>query len=118
MRKQHGVSLIGAIVVLALLGIVGVSAAKLLPAYMEYLSVKKIFNQMQSTGSLSAMSVRDIRFEYEKRNAVEDIKNVRGDDLEISKAGGETVLSASWSVKVPMGGNLSACLDFYVTTGK
>lgn len=118
MRKQRGVSLVGAVVVLALLGVVGISAAKLMPAYMEYLSVKKIFNQMQSTGSLSAMSVRDIRFEYEKRNAIEDIKNVRGDDLEISKAGGETVLSASWSVKVPMAGNLSACLDFYVTTGK
>jgi hypothetical protein len=118
MRKQRGVSLIGAMVVLALVGVVGLSAAKLMPAYMEYLSVKKIFNQMASTGSLSAMSVRDIRFEYEKRNAIEDIKSVRGDDLEISKAGGETVLSASWSVKVPMAGNLSACLDFYVTTGK
>jgi len=118
MRKQLGVSLIGAMVVIALLGVVGLSAAKLMPAYLEYLSVKKIFNQMQSTGSLSAMSVRDIRFEYEKRNAIEDIKSVRGDDLEISKAGGETVLSASWSVKVPMAGNLSACLDFYVTTGK
>ena len=118
MRKQRGVSLIGAMVVIGLLGIVGLSAAKLMPAYLEYLSVKKIFNQMESTGSLSAMSVRDIRFEYEKRNAIEDIKNVRGDDLEISKAGGDTVLSASWSVKVPMAGNLSACLDFYVTTGK
>src|SRR3982751_909770 len=118
MVKQRGISLWGVIIGLAVVGSVGVSAANLLPAYMEYLSVKKIFNQMQSTGSLSAMSVRDIRFEYEKRNAVEDIKNVRGDDLEISKAGGETVLSASWSVKVPMGGNLSACLDFYVTTGK
>ena len=118
MKMQRGVSLIGAILVLGLLGFVGVMAAKLLPAYMEYLSVKKIFNQMDSTGSLNAMSVRDIRFEYEKRNAVEDIKNVRGDDLEISKAGGETVLSAGWSVKVPMAGNVSACLDFYVTTGK
>ena len=118
MRKQRGVSLIGSMVVLALLGIVGLSAAKLMPAYMEYLSVKKIFSQMASTGSLNAMSVRDIRFDYEKRNAIEDIKNVRGEDLEISKAGGETVLSASWSVKVPMAGNLSACLDFYATTGK
>jgi hypothetical protein len=118
MRKQHGLSLIGVMVVLIVLGVVGLSAAKLMPSYMEYLSVKKIFNQMQSTGSLSAMSVRDIRFEYEKRNAIEDVKSVRGDDLEISKAGGETVLAASWSVKVPMAGNLSACLDFYVTTGK
>ena len=118
MVKQRGISLWGVIIGLAVVGFVGVSAAKLLPAYMEYVSVKKIFNQMETSGSLNAMSVRDIRFEYEKRNAIEDIKNVRGDDLEITKAGGETVLSASWSVKVPMAGNLSACLDFYVTTGK
>ena len=118
MMKQRGLSLVNVIVWLAVLGFVGVSAAKLLPAYMEYFSVKKIFNQMESSGSLNAMSVRDIRFEYEKRNAVEDVKSVRGDDLEISKAGGETVLSASWSAKIPMFGNLSACLDFYVTTGK
>ena len=118
MVKQRGLSLWGVIFGLGFLGFFGVMAAKLLPAYMEYLSVKKIFNQMESSGSLSAMSVRDIRFEYEKRNAIEDVKNVRGDDLEITKAGGETVLSAGWSVKVPMVGNASACLDFYVTTGK
>ena len=118
MVKQRGLSLWGVIIGLAVVGFVGVSAAKLLPAYMEYLSVKKIFNQMESTGSLSAMSVRDIRFDYEKRNAIEDVKNVRADDIEITKAGGETVMSAAWSVKVPMVGNASACLDFYVTTGK
>jgi hypothetical protein len=118
MVKQRGLSLWGVIIGLAVVGFVGVSAAKLLPAYLEYLSVKKIFNQMESTGSLSAMSVRDIRFDYEKRNAIEDVKNVRADDIEITKAGGETVMTASWSVKVPMVGNASACLDFYVTTGK
>jgi hypothetical protein len=118
MLKQRGLSLWGVILGLGLVGFVGVSAAKLLPAYTEYFSVKKIFNQMESSGSLPAMSVRDIRMEYEKRNAIEDVKSVRGDDLEITKAGGETVLSASWSAKVPMFGNLSACLDFYVTTGK
>jgi hypothetical protein len=73
---------------------------------------------MEASGSLNAMSVRDIRFEYEKRNAIEDLHSVRGDDLEISKAGGETVLSAAWSVKVQMIGNASACLDFAVTTAK
>jgi len=118
MLKQRGLSLWGVIFGLGLLGFVGVSAAKLLPAYSEYYSVKKIFNQMEASGSLPAMSVRDIRREYEKRNAIEDVKSVRGDDIEVTKAGGETVLSASWSAKVPMAGNLNACVDFYVTTGK
>jgi hypothetical protein len=28
------------------------------------------------------------------------------------------VVSATWSVKVPMVSNVAACLDFYVTTSK
>ena len=118
MQKERGLSLLGVMFGIAFLGFIALMAAKLLPVYLEYLSVKKIFTKMESSGSLNSMSVRDIRFEYEKLNAIEDIKNVRGDDLEISKAGGETVLSATWSVKTPMVGNLSACLDFYATTGK
>ena len=42
----------------------------------------------------------------------------RGEDLEISKVVGETIVTAAWSVKIPMVGNMSACLDFVVTTAK
>jgi hypothetical protein len=116
MRKQRGVSLINTIVVLGGLGFLGVMAAKLLPAYLEYYNVKKIFASMEAAGIKG--SVREIRYEYEKRNAIEDIKSVRGDDIEVTKEGGETVMTATWSVKVPMVGNASACLDFMVTTAK
>ena len=117
MRKQQGISLKGTIITLALLGFLGVMAAKLLPAYVEYFAVKKMFAAMEQAGDLKG-SVREIRHSFEKRNAIEDIKSVRGEDLEISKAGGETVVTAAWSVKIPMVGNASACLDFLVTTAK
>jgi hypothetical protein len=117
MRKQRGITLSGTIFWLAILGFVGIMAAKLLPAYLEYFSVKKIFATLEQGGHTKG-SVRDIRFNYEKLNAVEDVKSVRGDDLEITKQGGEAVISATWSVKVPMVGNVSACLDFFVTTEK
>jgi hypothetical protein len=38
--------------------------------------------------------------------------------LEVTKEGGETVITAVWSVKVPMIYNFSACLDFVATTAK
>ena len=63
-------------------------------------------------------SVREIRNSFEKRNAIEDVKSVRSDDLEITKEGGEAVLTANWSVRVPMVANANACLDFMVTTAK
>ena len=117
MRKQRGISLSGTIFWLAILGFLGIMAAKLLPAYIEYFSVKKILAQLEAQG-VTKGSVRDIRFGYEKLNAVEDVKSVRGDDLEITKSGGEAIISATWSVKVPLVQNISACLDFSATTEK
>lgn len=116
MRKQRGITLTGTIFVLGILGFVGVMAAKLMPAYIEYTSVKKIFKTLQESGQTKG-TVRDIRHAYEKINAIEDVKSVRGEDLEISKQGGETVISAAWSVRVPMVYNISACLDFQASTG-
>jgi hypothetical protein len=117
MRKQSGISLMSLILTLAVLGFLGVMAAKLMPAYVEYFTVKKIFSAMEQAGDLKG-SVRDIRASYEKRNAIEDVKSVRGDDLEVSKEGGEAVISANWSVRIPMVSNVNACLDFSVTTAK
>jgi Tfp pilus assembly major pilin PilA len=117
MVKQRGLSLIGLIVTLGVLGFLAVMAAKLMPAYLEYFSVKKMFATMEQSGDLKG-TVRDIRRSFDTRNAIEDVKSVRGEDLEVGKEGGETVITATWAVKIPMVGNASACLDFMVTTGK
>ena len=118
MRKQQGVSLSGLIFWLALLGFLGVMAAKLLPAYIEFFAVKKIFATMEKAGELQG-TVAEIRKAYDRRNAIEDVKNVQGSDLEIARGpGGETVVTAAWSAKVPMVYNASACLDFVVSTDK
>jgi hypothetical protein len=116
-KRQLGVSLKSAIFWMCLLGFFGVMAAKLFPAYAEYYTVKKMLRAMDEAGDLKG-NVRDIRNSFDKRNAIEDVKNVRPDDLEITKEGGEAVVSVSWSVRVPMVSNVSACLDFSATTAK
>ena len=115
MRYQRGVSLTQLIVTLGVLGFLAVMGAKLFPAYVDYFKVKKIFATMDQAGDLKG-SVRDIRNSFRRRNAIEDVKGVSEDDLEITKDNGETVVSATWSVKVGLVYNVSACLDFYATT--
>ena len=117
LKHQRGISLKGAIFWMAILGFLGVMAAKLMPAYIEYFSVKKMLKSMEEQGDLKG-TVRDIRLAFDKRNAIEDVKNVRPDDLEITKEGGEAVVTANWSVRVPLVNNISACLDFTATTAK
>jgi Tfp pilus assembly protein PilE len=117
MQKQRGISLMGLIITLGVLGFLAVMAAKLMPAYIDYFAVKKIFKSMEQAGDLTK-PVREIRKSFDTRNTIEDVKSVKGDDLEVTKEGGETILTASWSVKVPLVANVSACLDFNVTTAK
>ena len=117
MRKQSGLSLVNLIIGLAVVGFVAVMGMKLIPSYMEYFKVKKMFAAMEQGGALKG-TVKEIRYDFDKRNAIEDIRSIHSDDLEITKEGGEAVLSATWSVKVPLVSNISACLDFTVTTAK
>ena len=116
-RTQRGISLSGAIMGMVVLALVGLFAAKLMPAYLEYFAVQKVFKAMETNGELKG-TVAEIRKTFGRRNVVENIQSISGDDLEVSKEGGEVVVSATWSVKVPMIYNFSACLDFNVTTAK
>jgi hypothetical protein len=117
MRKQRGITIMGVLVTLGVLGFCGVMAAKLLPAFNEYQSVKKMLKTMEQSGKTKG-NVRDIRRAYETLNGIEDVKSVRGDDLEITKQGQDTIVSATWSAKVPMVANVNACIDFHVSTAE
>jgi len=117
MIRQRGVSLLGLIVTLAVLGFIGIMAAKLLPAYVDYWGVRKIFATMEKAGELNQPPDM-VRYTYDKRNAIEDVRAIQGKDLEISTQGGQTVVGADWSVKIPLVANISACIDFSVSSGE
>jgi len=117
MERQRGLSLKGLIVTLAIVGFLAVIGAKLLPPYVEYWSVRKIFAAMVKNGETNA-TIPEIRRSYDTRNAIEDVRSVQGRDLEINKQGAETVVTAEWSVKVPIVANVSACIDFTASTAQ
>ena len=52
------------------------------------------------------------------RQTIENITSIGPEDIQITKDGGSLVLSAEYSVKVPLFGNLSACMDFNPSSAK
>ncbi|QJR15304.1 DUF4845 domain-containing protein [Usitatibacter palustris] len=117
MHKQRGITLTGAILGMIVLAFFGLFAAKLTPAYIDFFAVKKMLNAMEAQGDTKG-TVRDIRVSFDRRNSIEGVQAVRGEDLEITKEGGEAVITANWSVRISMIYNLNACLDFTATTAK
>src|SRR5258708_17552733 len=84
MGNQRGVSLSGLIWALAILGFLSVMAANLMPAYIEYFTVKKILASMEQAGDLKG-SVRDIRKSYSTRHTIDEVNAPTGGDLAANK---------------------------------
>jgi hypothetical protein len=111
MRNERGLSLTGLLLVSVVLIALALLGFKLFPAYAEYLTVKKALSEIVHNPEYRS-STREIQAAFERRVTIDNIKAVGSKDLEITKQGDSVSVSASWSVKVPLLYNLSACMDF------
>ncbi len=116
MKKQLGMGIYGFFYVLITVGIAGYIGLKVGPNYLEYYSVKKIMASMALEEAKTMDNVKDIRNAFERRASIAYVTVVKGEDLEVTKDSGETVISAAWSVKVPLFAGASLVLDFNAAT--
>ena len=118
MHKQKGVTLIGMLFIGTMVVFAALVAMRMVPAYIEYFSIKKIFAAMTNDVGMKDMSVKEIRDSYERRAGIDNVTVIKPEDLEISKEDGGVVMEVSYSVKKPIAGNVSIVMDFNVSTAK
>lgn len=110
--KQRGVTFGGFVFGAFLLVVGGIFALKLIPAYMDDAKIKNVFTAISNDPEMQKASPHEIRVSFEKRASIDNIKSIKPDDIEISSENGRPILSTSYSVKVPLGGNISLLLEF------
>lgn len=116
--REAGLTLAGLLVVGFLIIVAAIVGMKLMPTIIEYYSLKNILETMAGDPELRSASERDIRRSYINRAQIADVTSIDPNDVVISQKGGSLRLSAAYSVKVHLMGNVSACLDFEVDAGK
>lgn len=118
MREQKGLTLTGFLVTAVILVIVALLGFQIGPAYMEYYTIKKQIKLVADEPGAATGQRRAIEDLFDRRAVVENITAISRQDLEISKDGDRIVISADYTVKVPLVGNLSACMDFSARSDK
>jgi hypothetical protein len=109
-------SFIALVLLIALLISIVLIGVKLVPAYIEFFSVKKVLAAMAKDPGFSTMNPGELRKSFERRVAIDYITVVTSQDLDITKEDGENVVSIEYSQKIPLAFNVSACLDFAAST--
>ncbi len=116
MHKQKGATLIGMLFVGILVVFAAIVVMKMVPAYIEYYSIKKVFSAMAADPALKDATPSDIRLSYARRSGIDNITAVTPDDLDISRANGQLVVSAKYRVDKPLFGNVGLYMDFAAST--
>lgn len=97
--KQQGVSLIGLILVVAILAGLGVLGAQAFPTFMEYQAVLKAIDKAKA-GSNPA----DVRTIFDKAAQIDDIKSISGKDLDVAQNNGKTTVSFAYAKEIHIAG--------------
>jgi len=109
-NRQLGVSLTGLIIGAVILIFVLLLGMKTLPPYLEFFTAKKLITQIAN--EQRGGSVGDIRKSWQLKTAIENVESINDKDLEITKDGGEIVISFAYRKEVPLFANVGVYLDF------
>ncbi len=109
-ERQKGMTFLGYVILLSVIGYFAIMAMKLAPLYLEYQSVVKIMNSVAAESNASTTPV-SMRSTIQKRLDVNNITRITAKDFVIKRDKG-TVLSVDYEARTKFAGNLWFLLTF------
>ncbi|MDF1484363.1 DUF4845 domain-containing protein [Ramlibacter sp. H39-3-26] len=98
--RQRGLSFFG----LVLLGVIIVSVvavgSQAIPIFLEFQAIRKAVAKAASEGS----TVADVRADFDRAAAIDDISSISGKNLEVTKEGDKVVVSFAYQREIALVG--------------
>jgi hypothetical protein len=114
--RQRGVGFIMLIFIFAVCAVVLLLGLKLFPVYSQFFSVKSVISAMANSEEVKSGTVAEIRKSFDRRATISYIEVINGDDLEITKDAGETVVTAAWQARVALFTGYTLLVDLSAST--
>lgn len=110
--RQSGITLIGFVIVLAILGFFAFMAMKLVPSYIEYMGVVKAVNQMASEGGNEDLEQARRQLAFKMSFQYVDDSTIKPKDVTIQRLGNASVLRVAYDKRIPFLYNIDFLLHF------
>jgi len=112
LKRQRGMTLIGWLIVLALIGFFAMLVMKLGPIYMENYTIKMALESMENEPGLAEKTPSQVRGFFQKRMDMNYVTRLTQDSVKIRREEGVTYLEVDYEVREPMVGNVDAIVTF------
>ena len=112
-KNQAGLTAIGLILILILVGFAVYIILRVAPAYIEALSVGDVVNSLKKELDLKEKPREEIYNMIKKRLDVNDIKSVEKDDITIQKTVNDVTVTIDYEARVPLFWNVALAFSFH-----
>jgi hypothetical protein len=111
-RRQSGMSILGILTIMLMVGFFAMCVIRMAPGYVEYLSVKEIIASIAMEADPVKDDLRDIRRKIANIFNTNQIYLLNPDDVEIYSKEGKTYIDANYEVRLPIVWRIDAVLKF------
>ena len=115
-NKQAGVSMSGFLMWCVIFVFGALLGFKLAPAYVEDRTIQNHFRAISKDSAFASGNRLEIEAAFGKRAEIDRIDAITPKDIIVTKVGGGISLSATYTTRIPLVYNMSACLDFNPTS--
>jgi hypothetical protein len=111
-RRQRGMTFIGLMCILVLVGTIGYAGVRLVPVYLNYMKLARTMESAASEFKGEAPNLDGVRKSLDRHWAIEDITGIDQKDIEVTKDDGGLTLHAVYDDTVPYIANVSLSVHF------
>jgi len=111
-KAQRGMTAIGWLIVLVLIGFFTLIALRLTPVYLDYYKVASTLDSLNDEPMITQKSVPEIRDLISRRFEVNDVSSVTPKDVDIREANGVLHVGIDYNVRRHMLGNVDLLVHF------
>jgi hypothetical protein len=111
-QRQLGMTFIGLLCILVLVGAIGYAGVRLVPVYLNYMKLARTMESAASEFKGETGSLDGVRKSLDRHWAIEDITAVDQKDIEITKDDNGLQLHVAYDDAVPYIANVSLSVHF------
>ncbi len=112
LAKQRGMTGLGWLTVLALIGFFSLLVLKLAPVYLDHYSVASTVRSLETEPLITRKSTGEIRKLLKKRLKINYVSDLPKDAIKIKKSGGVLKVDVEYHVDKPFFGNIDFRVHF------
>jgi hypothetical protein len=110
--RQRGMTIMGVLMILALVGLIGYGGLRLVPLYLNYIKVARSMDAAAGEFKSDNPDPGAVRRSLEKHWQIEDISGVQAKEVEIVKRDRGVALHVAYDDVVPYISNVSLSVHF------